>query len=325
MMDQVIQRLPNSQIHTVLQTDYVLEVLNRASSPLNNILPEHIQQIFKVSGAELIVSAKLIGVPHDYQLTYVFHYRNRLKKGVLFNKKLQSVIDEFSLLIASQLSDVALPVEITYQADFNNEMLGAVIEKHLESNYQSAKPMLESIVLNNPENLTAQRLLVGNLFRLKLFEQAAERIDIALPIARRLKDKDELTRLLYSKALYHYVIYKDKHASDIAEQALASAAENNDWLFMAHIKNIQANVAVNSNNFQLAEKLYREEKQHHQILHCPVGESQSWANLAMLAIRTKHLEKFDFAINRAIEIAKSRDLPSQLAYFMKIKERGFNQ
>ena len=60
---------------------------------------------------------------------------------------------------------------------------------------------------------------------MKLFEQAAERIDIALPIARKLKDKDELTRLLYSKALYHYVVYKDKQASDIAEQALASAKD----------------------------------------------------------------------------------------------------
>jgi DNA-binding winged helix-turn-helix (wHTH) protein len=325
MMDQVIQRLPNSQSYAVLQTDYVLEVLNRASSPLNDLLPGHIQQIFKVSGAELIVSSKLIGVPYDYQLTYVFHYRNRLKKGVLFNKKLQPLIDEFSLLVASQLSDVSLPVEITYQADFNNEMLGAVIEKHLESNYQSAKPMLESIVLNNPENLTAQRLLVGNLFRLKLFEQAAERIDIALPIARKLKDKDELTRLLYSKALYHYVVYKDKQASDIAEQALASAKDNNDWLFMAHIKNIQANVAVNNNNFQLAEKLYLEEKQHHQVLHCPVGESLSWANLARLALRTKQVEKFDFAINKAIDIAQTRDLTSQLNYFMTIKEQGFNE
>jgi DNA-binding winged helix-turn-helix (wHTH) protein len=325
MMDQVIQRLPNSQYSGVLQTDYVLEVLKRASAPLINMLPEHIQQIFKVSGAELIVSSKLTGAPHDYQLSYVFHYRNRLKKGVLFNRKIQSLIDEFSLLITTQLGDEVLPLEVTYQADFNNELLGAAIEKHLEGDYKLANPMLESIVLSNPENLTAQRILVENLFRLKLFKQAAERIDIALPIAQKLKDKDELTRLLYSKALYHYVTYNDAIAADITVQALVIARENNDWLLMAHIKNIQANVAANNNNYQLAEALYHEEKQHHQVLHCPVGEAQSWANLARLAKMQNQPKKFTAAINRAIDIAKARDLSSQLSYFIKTKKKGINQ
>ncbi|MCJ8321065.1 MAG: winged helix-turn-helix domain-containing protein [Colwellia sp.] len=325
MMDQVIQRLPNSQYSVVLQTDYVLEVLKRASAPLNNLLPAHIQQIFKVSGAELIVSSKLIGAPHDYQLSYVFYYRDRLKKGVLFNKKIQSLVDEFSLLIAAKLGDEVLPLEVAYQADFNNELLNAAIEKHLEGNYQLATPMLESIVLNNPENLTAQRLLVTNLFRLKLLKQAAERIDIALPIAKKLKDQDEITRLLYSKALHHYVTYNDSKAADIAEQALVAAKENNDWLFMAHIKNVQANLAFNKSNYQLAEALFYEEKQHHQVLHCPAGEAQSWANLAWLAKQQNQPEKFTTAINQAINIAKTRDLSSQLSYFIKTREQGFSQ
>ena len=71
LMDQVIQRLPNNQAHGVLQTDYVLEVLERAGAPLNNVQPEHIKQIFTVSGAELVVSSKLSGSPHDYQLSYI--------------------------------------------------------------------------------------------------------------------------------------------------------------------------------------------------------------------------------------------------------------
>jgi len=324
MMDQVIQRLPNSQSHAVLQTDYVLEVLRRASAPLNNVLTAHIQQIFKVSGAELIVSSKLSGAPHDYQLTYVFHYRDRLKKGVLLNRKIQSLIDEFSLLIAKQLGDNVLPLEVAYQADFNNELLGAAIEKRLEGDYESANPMLESIVLSNSENLTAQRLLAGNLLRLRDFKLAAERVDIALPLAKKLKDKDELTRLLYLKALLHYVTYNDSNAADIAEQALTAAKENNDWLLMAHIKNIQANVAINNNDYQLAEALFHEEKQYHQVLRCPAGEAQSWANLANLAKEQNQPDKFTAAINQAIAIAKARELTSQLSYFIQTKQQIFN-
>jgi transcriptional activator of cad operon len=324
MMDQVIQRLPNSQYSGVLQTDYVLEVLKRANTPLTNFQPEHIQKIFKVSGAELIVLSKLTGGPHDYQLIYVFHYRNNIKKGVLINKNIQSLIDEFSLLITEQLGDKVLPLEFSYQADFNNELLGTAIENRLEGNYQLANPMLESIVFSNPENLTAQRILVGNLLRLKQFEQAGKRIDLALSIARRLKDNYELTYLLYLKALTLYVTYNDKGAEEITEQALTFAMENKDWLLMAHIKNIKANIAVNNRDYKLAEKLYNEEMQHHQVLHCPVGEAQSWANLARLAKTQNQPEKFDFAINKAITIAKTRELTSQLNYFIQTKEKGFN-
>ena len=325
MMDQVIQRLPNSQSSGVLQTDYVLEVLKRADAPLTNLQSKHIQQIFKVSGAELIVFSKLIGVPHDYQLSYVFHYRNKLKKGVLLNRQIQSLIDEFSQLIADQLGDKVLPLEQTYQADFNNELLGAAIEKRLEGNYQLANSMLESIVLSNPKNLTAQRILVKNLLRLKQFDQAEERLEKALPIAHKLKDQGELTYLLYLKALTLYVTHKDKNAAEIAMQALVAAKNNNDWLLMAHIKNIQANVAVNNHDYILAERLYNEEKQHHQVLHCPAGEAQSWSNLARLAKIQNQPEKFDLAINQAITIAEYRELTTQLSYFIQIKNNYFNQ
>jgi DNA-binding winged helix-turn-helix (wHTH) protein len=324
MMDQIIKRLPNSNDHLVLQADYVLEVLKRANASSKELLSKDIQQIFRVSGAELIVFSKLSGVPHDYQLSYVFNYRKRLKKGVLLNKNLQLLIDEFSLLIAKQLGDEILPLEIAYQADFNNALLSSAIDKHLEGNFQLANPILETIVLNNPENLTAQRILVGNLFRLKLFKQAAERIDIALPIAQKLKDKDEITRLLYSKALYHYVTYNDSKSADVAVKALITAKENNDWLLMAHIKDIQGNLAVNKENYELAEAFYNEGKQYHQVLHCPVGESQSWANLASLAKIQNQQKKFTAAIDQAINIATTRELSSQLNYFKRIKEQGFN-
>ena len=116
----------------------------------------------------------------------------------------------------------------------------------------------------------------------------------------------------------------DKGAEEITEQALIFAMENKDWLLMAHIKNIKANIAVNNRDYKLAEKLYNEEMQHHQVLHCPVGEAQSWANLARLAKTQNQPEKFDFAINKAITIANTRELTSQLNYFIQTKENGFN-
>lgn len=325
MMDQIIQRTPSTPDYGVLQTDYVLEVLKRTNTSLSTISAELIQQIFKVSGAELIITSKLVGEPYDYQLSYVFYYRNRLQKGVLFNRNIQSLVDEFSRLISAELGNEFIPTEITYQKDFNNELLGKAIEKNHEGHYQQAEPLLESIVLSNVENITAQRILIETLQRLKKFEQVFERLDVVLPIAQKQQDKDELTRLLYLKALNYYVTYNDEKAEKIAMQALVVAKENNDWLYMAHIKNIQGNVAINKNDYKLAEKLFFEQKQHHNVLGCPVGEAISWSNLARLAQIQNQPDKFSATINKAITIASTRNLTSQLSYFTKIKEQYYSQ
>ena len=321
MMDQLIERLPNSQNRGVLRTDYVFEVLRRANAPFKDIKPQHMPQIFEVSGAELIVYSKLTGVPYDYQLSYVFHYRNRLKKGVLLNGKIQSLIDEFSLLIAKQLDDDILPSEQEYQADFNNELLGKAIEKSLEGDYEAVKVLLESIVVSAPQNLTAQRLLAGNLLRLRQFEQSIARVDVALPLAKALNDKQELPRLLYLKALVLSVTAGKAKAGIIAQQAFTLAEQNQDWLLMAHIKNIEANLAAIKGDFSQAEALYHEEKQYHQVLRCPAGEAQSWANLARLAGQQNQTQKYNDAIAKAIDIATTRNLSSQLEYYLQSKSK----
>ena len=325
LMDQVIQQLPNAKSHGVLQTDYVLEVLKRANAPLNDLLAEHIQQVFQVSGAELVVASKLAGVPHDYQLSYVFHYRNNFKKGVLFNKNMQPLIDEFASLIARQLGENVRPTDITAQSDFNNELLGEAIEQRLKGNYELAKPLLESIVVSNPENLTAQRLLAGNLFRLKQHEQAFERIEMVLPVAKTLNDQEELTRLLYLKALFQYATFDDKSAEKTVQQAMSVAKQNNDWLLMAYISNIRANLAVNRKAFNEAERFYQEEMSYHKVLRCPVGEAQSWGYLARLAKWQNQPKKFDTAIEKAINIAETRGLTSQLEYFSNLKSQKNNE
>ena len=129
-VDNLIEACNNFDTTLVhLSTDYVFDVIKRANAPLSNIQPAHIQQIFRVSGAELIVASNLSRAAYDHQLNYTFYYRNRLKKGVILNPKIQVLIDQFSQLIATQLGDELLPLESDYQADFNNELLGAAIEK----------------------------------------------------------------------------------------------------------------------------------------------------------------------------------------------------
>lgn len=324
VMDQVIQRLPNGENYGVLQTDYVFEILKRANAPLSRIKTEHINQIFKTSGAELIIMSKLSGSPHDYQLNYQFHYRHGTTKGVLLDTDIQQLIINFSELIAANLNNKQTPL-LAYQADFHNELLGNAIEKQLNGEYQQAQPLLESIVFSNPDNLTAQRMLVRNTLRLKQFDQAITLIDNILPLAIAQNDQHEITRLLYAKSLALYATYNDSQASVIAKQALNYATKNNDWLLMAYITNINANIAFNKQQYDLAESLYYQEQQYHKTLRCPVGETSTWASLARLAQHLNQPQKFEFAINKGINIARERELTTQFNYLQKLNKSHKNQ
>lgn len=314
LMDQVIQRLPNNQAHGVLQTDYVLEVLERAGAPLNNVQPEHIRQIFTVSGAELVVSSKLSGSPHDYQLSYALHYKNTQQKGVLFGRNIQDVIDEFSDKVAEQLGVESSLQANNYHADFNHEMLGVAIDLKLEDNHLAAKPLLESIIANDPENLTAQRILVSTLFALKDYSAVKKHLMLAIPLAQKLNDKNELSRLHYLNAIHAIIEGDDELAKPRVGQALQVAQSNNDWLFMAYSKDLLARIAQHQGEYELAKTYYLEAKKHHQVLRCPVGESSVWASLALLAKKQNKLDEFNTALNKAKQIAKSRALTNQLKY-----------
>ncbi|ALO41343.1 winged helix-turn-helix domain-containing protein [Pseudoalteromonas phenolica] len=314
LMDQVIQRLPNNQAHGVLQTDYVLEVLERAGAPLSHVKPEHIRQIFIVSGAELIVSSKLSGSPHDYQLSYILHYKNTQQKGVLFGRDIQAVIDEFSDKVAKQLGEESALQANNYHADFNHEMLGVAIDLKLEDNHLAAKPLLESIIAHDPENLTAQRLLINTLFELKDYPTVKKHLMLAIPLAQKLNDKNELSRLHYLNAIHAIIEGDDELAKPRVEQALKVARSNNDWLFMAYSKDLLARIAQHQGQYALAKTYYLEAKKHHQVLRCPVGESSVWASLALLAKKQNKLDEFNAALSKAKQIAKSRALTNQLKY-----------
>jgi len=314
LMDQVIQRLPNNQEHGVLQTDYVLEVLERAGAPLRHVKPEHIRQIFTVSGAELVVSSKLSGSPHDYQLSYILHYKNTQQKGVLFGRNIQGVIDKFSDKVAEQLGEESSLQANNYHADFNDEMLGVAIDLTLEGNHLAAKPLLESIIAHDLENLTAQRLLINTLFDLKDYPAVKKHLILAIPLAQKLNDKNELSRLHYLNAIHAIIEGDEELAKSRVEQALKVAQSNHDWLFMAYSKDLLARIAQHQGEYELAKKYYLEAKKHHQVLRCPVGESSIWASLALLAKKQNNLDEFNTALNTAKQIARNRALTKQLKY-----------
>lgn len=319
VMDQVIQRLPHSEKYGVLQTDYVLEVVKRAKAKFETVDENEIKQMFVVSGAELIVTSSLSGSPFEYKLNYRLYSRTSVVQGVLFDPNIQTLIDQLSQVIAERLGDKPRTTNDDFHADFNNELLGRAIEFRLERKFEAAQSLLQSLVLNEPENITARRILANNLLILGQSEDAEQQLNLAIPIAKQKKDHHELARLLFDKAYYYKRKGELKQANAIANEVLEVSKQNRDWLYMAYSKTLLAQLAMQENNFAVAEALFVEAKEHHQVLRCPVGESISWINLALLAKTQNQSVKFDQAISQAKTIAQNRELSRQLKRIKSIE------
>lgn len=318
MMDQVIQRLPNHDKFGILQTDYVLEVLARANVPLQNIKPHHVGDIFQVSGAELLVSTKLSGTPHDYQLSYTFYYRKAQTKGVLFSTDPQLLIDKLvkELNLALGVSDESN--HGYYHSDFSDEMLGVAIDLRLENNHLAAKELLEVIVLKDPNNLTAQRLFIETLLNLQQLAEATQQLAIALPLAQQQQDHSELTRLLYFQAINLIQSNSPTEAYGVIARAFKLAESYHDWLFMAYLTDLKAYLATQAQQFSKAEAYYHRAMHYHRVLKCPVGESSTWVRLGLLAKQQNNVEKQTFAFEQAKSIATQRELHQQVELIEQI-------
>ena len=319
VMDQLIQRLPNSETYGVLQTDYVLEVLKRANAQFDQINEEKIKQLFVVSGAELIVSSVLSGSPVDYKLNYKFYSKSSTSQGVIFNSDMQNIIDEFTQLVAAKLGLKQPNSTVEYHADFNNEMMGRAVELRLEKNFQAAQPILQSLVVNEPNNITARRLLSNNYLAMNKRGLSEQQLDLAIPLAEQQNDTNELARLLLSKAYFLKGRGEMPSAESHALKALKIAEDNNDWLYIAYVKTLLARISIEEENFVMAETLYQQAKKHHQVLKCPVGETISLVNLALLAKRQEQQDKFENLLYQAEQVAINRELTRQIKWIEKIK------
>ncbi|KZX01645.1 hypothetical protein JL49_04630 [Pseudoalteromonas luteoviolacea] len=324
-MDQLIQRLPSEGSFGVLQTDYVLEVINRAglslsSASLHSVNVEEqlleagmfsereIQQIFTVSGAQLVVTSRLMGTPHDYQLSYKLYWPQKTMQGVIFGTETHVLLDELSVRLKRLVgSEVVLDSQY-YHTDFYDEMMGRALELKLQGEYESAISLLEALAVQAPQNMTAHRVLIELLLSQSQYGQAQSLLEKSLPIAKSLNNHHELIRLRYLHAL-HAALDKDfTLAVSRLDKVIELAKHHRDWLYLAYSKDLKGHVAIQNAQFDTAQALYHEAKSYHQILRCPVGEATSWLNLAKLAKQRNAKTLYTESLDKARRIAQARAL-----------------
>lgn len=308
-MDQLIQQLVSSKKSGVLHTDYVLEVMQRAKAPVQGYTLSDIDKIFVVSGASLIVELTFSGTPQEYQLLYTLHRPDGSNKGVLFSSRIADAIDQLARKI-SKTGGLALnKLGTDYHSDFTNELIANALEAKRNNKHEFASQLLQSAIISEPNNLTAQRLQLQMLIEQGDIKQSTR---LSNSLLQQIKAHEnphrEHVRILFWSALNLITQQKFEAAEPLLERVEVLSSTLNDWLYLAYLAELKGQIAQFHQDFEQAEALYTEAINFHKVLHCPYGESNGLLNLSMLAKKRGNIPQAEFQVNKALELIRKRQL-----------------
>ncbi|MFW8591314.1 winged helix-turn-helix domain-containing protein [Glaciecola sp. 2405UD65-10] len=308
-MDQLIQQLASNKNSGVLHTDYVLEVMQRANAPAYGYRQSDIDKLFVVSGASLIVELAFSGTPQDYQLLYTLHRPHGSNKGVLFSSRIADAIDQLAKRISKTGGLKLNELGTDYHSDFANELIANALEAKRDNKHEFASQLLQSAIISEPHNLTAQRLLLQIVIEQGDIENSSLLSNSLLQqISTYETPHREHIRILFWSAVNLIIQKKFEAAEPLLEEVDALSSTLNDWLYLAYLAELRGQIAQFHQEFENAEALYTEAINFHKVLHCPFGESNGLLNLSMLEKERGNTQKAEIHINKALTLIRKRQL-----------------
>ncbi|BDX05879.1 hypothetical protein MACH26_14000 [Planctobacterium marinum] len=308
-MDQLIQQLASGEHTGVLHTDYVLEIMERANTPLQGYSSDDIANIFTVSGASLIVETTLMGVPQDYKLLYTLFRQTSIKKGVVFAKSIPAALEKLANIIAHQSGLNINPLPADYGSGFSNEIIANALLAQENNDIESTIKLLEAVVAKEKSNLTAKRLLIEKLMQQGEIERAGELLQDAFKQLKALdKPNREQVRISFFAAVNEIQKMNISSAETLLDKTEILATDLNEWLYLGYIAETRGKVAQHLGQYQRAEQFFQQAISYHQVLHCPYGESNGLLNLSILADEQGLERKAQAFLNEALTKTRQHQL-----------------
>jgi transcriptional activator of cad operon len=312
VMDQLIQRLSSSEKVGILNTDYVMEVMKRADMPSTSYGREHIEQIFNVSGTTLVVDVMLTGNSGDYQLVYTLHQPTNIEKGAILGDQLGLAIDELASVINRKLGRSTDIKSSGYESAFANEILAEAIALKYQGNKEGAMQLLKAMLVTEPNNLTAQRLVVEIALDNEDSETVDKVLSNAIPMAIQMENHKELIRLQFFAAIQAVRQGDVALSQQLIAQVQTRAEAINDWLYLAYASEFTGVLYQNLKKFEQAETSFNQALEYHDVLQCPLGRSKGFMFLSELAEVQGDVEAAKVHVEHALVITQQRGLKSYL-------------
>jgi DNA-binding winged helix-turn-helix (wHTH) protein/tetratricopeptide (TPR) repeat protein len=283
-MDQLISALRSDGTVLALDTEYVLETLQRARLG-RDIASEKVAQLFVVSGATMVVETNVSGSVEDYRLDYRLHFKNDLKRGTVFGATVAAAVHELAQIIARH----PLIDERTGQTEFNNELMARALESKDAGDLAAAASLLASLKEMDTSNLAARRLFAQVLIDEGKTDAALAELASALTLADA--NAQEKPRLEYWQAVALVKDRKLERALQSLDAAERDAAERRNHLYLAYAAQLRGEIEQSLGQLERAQSAFDNAIRFHAIIRCPLGEALTRKQLAMLFEKKGALER----------------------------------
>jgi transcriptional activator of cad operon len=228
-MNQLISRLQTNDNLVVLNTRFVLTVMEEAR--LKRVYEtKNVRRVFDVSGASLVVETELAGSTLNYQLKYILHFKQDIKRGIIFERNINEAIIKLAKVIVSYSGHSLVELDEAFRSEFSHELLVRAIELKEKNEDLAASKLLESLVLIEPKTL----LLKAS----------------ALAVST---DSNESPIVYYSLALVAFIQGDLSNALSLLKTADEYAIDKHDWLYRAYIAQLKSSIEIKQNKLTQAQ------------------------------------------------------------------------
>lgn len=276
-MDQLIHSLVSDKNTQVMEAGYVLQLMQHAQIP-RAYESVQVARLFEVSGATLIVESQLSGSVEDYRIDYKFHFRNDIRRGVIFASNPNNLLQKFSSAIATQTNQPLITIATHSHTAFKNELMAQALEKTDTGEFELARNLLLSLKQLEPENIMARQTLANLLIMSGEHDQAVAEINAALDIA----SPQESARLRFLLATARNQQGSTTEALSVLAQATELAERNNDILYQAYIAQLRGSIQQKLGLFDGAKTSFENAMSFHAMIRCPIGITLTHLQLAEL-------------------------------------------
>ncbi len=285
-MDELIHLLGSNKNVQVMSSEYVLGAMAHANLA-RNFQTQEVMRIFNVSGASLIVEAQIGGFAENYRIDYKLHFKQDIKRGVVFNRDLHQALYQLGEIIVSHTGQPLHKPEEKAQTAFNNELFARALEKKDAEEFELARTLLASLKQLEPNNMIVRTSLAQVLIRLNEFTTAKSEIESALELAQTTL-APERSALYFNLALIAKHQHQFAQAINHLNQADQFAEETNNLLMRAEIADLRGEIHNSMGAYTQAQTAFEQALTFNSAIRCPVGISDNHLKLAkLLALQGK--------------------------------------
>ena len=289
---------------TVFQLEDTLEILNR----LSILEKSDISNLFKKSGASLILETSISGVPGDYHFVYSMYTPNTVETKSIHVKTINDGVNTLAALF-----DNGLTSSTSFDAEFRNSQLQqSLIAKAIQflevNDHHSALAFLKSAMVADKTNIYVHYLVAKVASRLGDIDQALDSTQTALKLLNNGNKKQYRNRLLY----LHGSLLLSKGKVDLAEEILFEAEvalkASKDWLYYSYTQSMLGKMRQIQGEFDAAKNYFADALEYQELLQCPMGIAQGHLSLAELYLAQNQTDKAIESFQLAESLIKEQRL-----------------